>query len=254
MSVPDVFRFLLQRFYRKIPSIYDIPKSRSQVKRPSRNEFDGVADSKTLVTWEVERPSSSSQLQVAQLQSPKRLKLQMTSKFFSERRNVQLPRSGTMLSMQSFPEAFETLEGEPSAKHEVTVSESPEMCEHREFIEFFSETHQKWTVGSIEGCGIYVGNQLCYDVRLSRQQMRRVISLDRIRQPFREGDVVSVQVADLWQEARVERRHGYPLAYEVQLPTSEKVVAWLRLTTRAQTGHCWDDHGSKSVKEASKAI
>lgn len=82
-----------------------------QVKRPKRDweQFDGVADadSKTLVTWDVERPhsgagtsaaSGNQTLPIAQLMSPKkRLQLNLKTKFFNERSQVQLPRSGTIL-------------------------------------------------------------------------------------------------------------------------------------------------------------
>lgn len=225
-----------------------------QVKRPKRDleQFDGVADSdsKTLVTWDVERPQTGAAgaaggnqtLPIAQLMSPKkRLQLNLKTKFFSERSQVQLPRSGTMLSMQSFPDAFEVLPHpeQPSASsHEVPGSY--EIYEHREYIEFFSETHQKWTSGSIEGSGFsepLASDSLpTYHVRLNRQQIRRFIPLERIRPHFQPGDAVTVEVDGEWQPATVQRRQGYPLAYEVQLSSGKQVVSGEKLRARFAKG------------------
>lgn len=226
-----------------------------QVKRPKRDweQFDGVADadSKTLVTWDVERPhsgagtsaaSGNQTLPIAQLMSPKkRLQLNLKTKFFSERSQVQLPRSGTILSMQSFPDAFEATphREQPSASsHE--VAGTYEIYEHREYIEFFSETHQTWTSGSIEGSGFLqpMDSDLLpsYDVRLNRQQIRRMIPLERIRPPFQPGDAVTVKVDDEWQAATVQRRQGYPLAYEVEVSSGKQVVPGEKLRARFSKG------------------
>lgn len=223
-----------------------------QVKRPKRDlgQFHGVADadSKTLITWDVERPQTAGAaggnqtLPIAQLMSPKKqLQLSLKTKFFSERSQVQLPRSGTMLSMQSFPDAFEVLPHpeQPSASsHEVPGSY--QIYGHQQYIEFFSETHQKWTSGSIEGSGFVqpmASDSLpTYDVRLNRQQIRRFIHLERIRPPFQQGDAVTVEVDDEWQPATVQRRQGYPLAYEVELSSGKQVVPGEKLRARFAKG------------------
>ena len=116
---------------------------------------------------------------------------------------------------------------QPSASsHE--VAGTYEIYEHREYIEFFSETHQTWTSGSIEGSGFLQpmdsDSLPSYDVRLNRQQIRRMIPLERIRPPFQPGDAVTVKVDDEWQAATVQRRQGYPLAYEVEVSSGKQAT------------------------------
>lgn len=225
-------------------SSHDVP---FQVKRPQRdNDFHGVLDGKTLVTWEVKplagrgsdgiRPVQMSEM-ATQLTSPKRrLHLNVVTKFFSDRADrsqVQLPRSGTALSsLQSYPELEEGMEGGMEGPHDFhdrtaksTSSSGPvcEVFEDRQYIEYFSETHQKWIQGSIQGSGHLPTASSdekimpTYHVRLSRNQWRRFVPVNSLRLPFQPGDSVSVNVDDQWQAATVQKRHGYPLAYEVQL-------------------------------------
>lgn len=171
----------------------------------------------------------------------------VVTKFFSDRADrsqVQLPRSGTALSsLQSYPELEEGMEGGMEGPHDFhdrtaksTSSSGPvcEVFEDRQYIEYFSETHQKWIQGSIQGSGHLPTASSdekimpTYHVRLSRNQWRRFVPVNSLRLPFQPGDSVSVNVDDQWQAATVQKRHGYPLAYEVQLlHTFETHVPWL---------------------------
>ena len=215
-----------------------------QVRRPSKER---ASDGKTLVTWDVQ----TQDLQASGFSvNDKNRFLKLQTKFFSERNadstSFPIRQSGSALS---FPEPSETPEKEslhacPALSSVVPAALQPDLhCAQeifapRSYVEFFSETHQKWAHGSIEGPGHshdFSGLPL-YTIRLNRQQMRYLIPAERLRLPFQTGDNISVNVDEQWHAAIVLGKRSWPLAYEVQFTTSHEAAVTCQQTIGSFVG------------------
>ncbi|CAJ1421297.1 unnamed protein product [Effrenium voratum] len=108
-------------------------------------------------------------------------------------------------------------------------------------VEYFSETHNKWVQGSIQGPGRVGRNGMpVYTVALGRGRPRSFVPLERLRLPFEKAEAVSVEFQGRWQAAVVVGMHSLPLAYAVRLPDETLVFPAEKVRVRYVDGDAVD--------------